>query len=345
MFFPGFRGEQMILRGLKLTFLAVSLVILMVSVSYADDGSATAPSVDLTDVGMGARPIALGGAYTGLADDASAVFTNPAGLARQNNISFVSMSTQILNTVDYKLIGFTCPTQYGQFGVGYIGATTPAGYHTYYVGGVTTEGGAMNYTNQMFILSYGKEVSGNVGVGANVKFLSQGLDGSISNAPSASGMSLDLGAMYEPTSRLTIGATLQNIAGSVNWSTGENETLPKLFKLGCAYKALENVTVALDTDFDLDGGRDMVAHGGAEWQVIPFLSLRAGIDQQAASISEGTTGTTTDYVLGVGLNLGGFRFDYAYRQDPNFSELSTNYFSICYTGGSDEPVKQASEVM
>jgi len=250
-----------------------------------------------------------------------------------------------LNTVDYKLIGFAYPTQYGHFGVGYVGATTPAGSHTYYVGGVTTEGGTMNYTNQMFILSYGKEVSEQIGVGANVKFLSQGLDGSISSAPSASGMELDLGAMYSPSNKLTIGATLQNAAGSLDWSTGEKETLPRLFKLGCAYKALDNVTVALDTDFDLDGGRDMVAHGGAEWQVIPFLALRAGIDQKAASIAEDTTGTTTDYILGVGLTLDGFRFDYAYRQDPNFSELSTNYFSICYTGGSDEPVKQASEVM
>ncbi len=317
----------------------------MISASFADDGSVNAPSVDITEVGMGARPIALGGAYTGLADDASAIFTNPAGLARQNSLSFVSMSSQILNTVDYKLIGFSYPTQYGHLGIGYVGASTPAGSHIYYVGGVTTEGGAMDYTNQMFILSYGKDISEQVGVGANVKFLSQGLSGSISNAPTASGMELDLGAMYAPTSRLTVGATLQNVAGSLDWSTGEKETLPRLFKLGCSYKAIENVLVALDTDFDLDGGRDMVAHGGAEWQVIPLLALRAGIDQKAASIDEGTTGTSTNYLLGIGLTLDGFRFDYAYRQDPNFSELSTHYFSICYTGGPEEPVKQASEII
>ena len=332
------------MRGtsIKLIILAVSLVI-MVSASFAEDHKT---SVDLTAVGMGARPIALGGAYIGVADDASAIFTNPAGLAAQKDLSFVSMSSQILNTVDYKLIGFSCPTQYGNFGLGYVGATTPAGSHIYYVGGVTTEGGSMNYTDQMFIVSYGREISEKVGVGANVKFLSQGLNGSISNAPSATGMTLDLGAMYAPTNKLTIGATVQNLMGSLDWSTDEKETLPRLFKVGCSYKAVENVMVALDTDFDLDGGRDMVAHGGVEWQVIPMLSLRAGIDQQASSIADGTTGTSTDYLLGLGLQLDGFRFDYAYRQDQAFSELSTHYFSICYTGSPIEGlVKQVSEVI
>jgi hypothetical protein len=90
----------------------------------------------------------------------------------------------------------------------------------------------------------------------------------------------------------------------------------------------------------------MVAHGGVEWQVIPLLSLRAGIDQKAASIAEDTTGTSTNYLLGIGLKLDGFRFDYAYRQDPNFAELSTHYFSICYTGAPvEEPVRQTSEVI
>ena len=329
-------------KEVRLIFLAVSLVILMISASFAED---LKTSVDLTAVGMGARPIALGGAYTGIADDASAIFTNPAGLGNQNTLSFVSMSTQILTCVDYQLAGFSYPTQYGTFGLGYIAASTPAGDYIHMVGSTTVEGGAMNYTNQMLILSYGGNFSDQAratfigkdnvkyfGLGANVKLLSQGLSGSIRTAPSASGLTADIGAIYAINDRVTVGAAVQNLGGSLSWSTGEREKLPMLLKLGGAYKALDNVTVALDTDFDLDGGRDMVAHSGVEWQVIQYLALRAGIDQKAASVDDATTGSATSYTAGVGLMFQGFRFDYAYRQDPNYSEFSTHYFSLCFTG-------------
>jgi len=332
-------------KEVKLIFLAVSLATLMISASFAED---VKTSVDITSVGMGARPIALGGAFTGIADDASAIFTNPAGLGKQKSLSFVSMSTQLLTCVDYKLIGFSYPTQYGNFGIGYAGASTAAGDHTYYDGGVTVEGGAMNYTNQMLILSCGYDASRLVrsnyfGLGANIKFLSQGLSGSIKSAPSASGIEMDLGAIYVPTDRLTFGATLQNIIGSLDWSTGEKEKLPKLLKLGGAYKASNDVTVSLDTDLDLDGVSNTVAHGGVEWQVIPLLALRAGISQKVASVDDETMGTSTDYSLGAGVMLDGFRFDYAYRQDPNFADLSTHYFSISYCGGSNEKSVKGSE--
>ena len=342
-------------KEVKLIFLAVSLATLMISASFAED---VKTSVDITSVGMGARPIALGGAYTGIADDASAIFTNPAGLGRQKTLSFVSMSTQLLTCVDYKLIGFSYPTQYGNFGIGYVGASTAAGDHTYYSGGVTIEGGAMNYTNQMLILSCGYDISDRVsglirsnggqvqyfGLGANIKFLSQGLSGSIKNAPSAGGMVMDLGAIYVPTDRLTLGATLQNIIGTLDWSTGEKEKLPKVLKIGGAYKAANDVTVSIDTDLDLDGVTNTVAHGGVEWQVIPLLALRAGMDQKVESIDDETMGTTIDYSLGVGVMVDGFRFDYAYRQDPNFADLSTHYFSISYSGPAEEkPAKKITE--
>ncbi|MCA9563669.1 MAG: hypothetical protein KC561_09285, partial [Myxococcales bacterium] len=47
---------------------------------------ATADPLDA--FGSGARAISLGGAFTGLADDSSANYYNPAGLAQADNLRF-----------------------------------------------------------------------------------------------------------------------------------------------------------------------------------------------------------------------------------------------------------------
>ena len=305
-------------------------------------------SVDITDVGMGARPIALGGAYTALADDASAIFTNPAGLGLQKDYSFVSMSTQLLTCVDYKLAGFAYPTKYGTFGIGYVGVSSPAGNHIYTSGGITIEGGPIYYSNSMILLSYGCGLNRQLSLGTNLKILAQGFSGDIDGAPSASGTELDLGAMYKLNNSLTFGATLQNIYGmltdgSINWSTGEKEKLPTLLKLGCSYRALDNVLLNLDSTSALGTERNLVFNGGAEWQVVDALALRAGFDQKNESVSDGTAGVSTRLALGVGLTWTTFRFDYAFRYDPEFNDLSTHYFSFSIF--ANPPEKQYDRVI
>jgi hypothetical protein len=305
-------------------------------------------SVDITDVGMGARPIALGGAYTALADDASAIFTNPAGLGLQKDYSFVSMSTQLLTCVDYKLAGFAYPTRYGTFGIGYVGVSSPAGNHIYTSGGITIEGGPIYYSNSMILLSYGCGLNRQLSLGTNLKILAQGFSGDIDGAPSASGTELDLGAMYKLNNSLTFGATLQNIYGmltdgSINWSTGEKEKLPTLLKLGCSYRALDNVLLNLDSTSAPGTERNLVFNGGAEWQVVEALALRAGFDQKNESVSDGTAGVSTRLALGVGLTWTTFRFDYAFRYDPEFNDLSTHYFSFSIF--ANPPEKQYDKVI
>jgi hypothetical protein len=333
------------LKGLKRGIKGVMVVGLIISFFSPAIASDTKFSVDITKVGMGARPMSLGGAYAGLADDASAVFTNPGGLGMQKKYSFVSMSTQILNTVDYQLAGVAYPTEYGVFGFGYIGVTAPAGDHIYYdETGTTIEGGSMNYTNSMYVLSYGNQIGDmiadrfgmegaapKVSVGASIKMISQGLSG-YSKAPSATGIQTDIGAVYTVDEKLALGATIQNLTGSIDWSTGEKERLPMTLKLGSSYKALENVTLLLDTDMNMSQARSLVLHGGVEYQVIQYLSLRAGFDQSEGATDVDTSIVNTNYSLGVGIDYANVRFDYTYKINNEFSDLSTHYFSICFFG-------------
>jgi len=340
-------------RKLLIIILTACLISLTGIYSHA---LAVDSSVDITSVGMGARPISLGGAYVGLADDASAMFTNPAGLAFQKKLSFVSMSTQLLTCVDYKLAGFSDPTDIGTFGIGYIGVNAPGGKYTYMNGVTPVIGDRMYYSNSMFILSYARDISDavnikNVGVGASVKFLSQGLDSDMDESPFASGMNIDLGAIYSPSDRLSFGATIQNIYGgdkgeSIRWSTGQNEKLPQTLKAGCSYQVLDNVKLLLDMESNLSDQRNIVFHGGSEWQVIPLLALRIGFDQKEASTGEDKLDVLTSCTAGIGIEYSGFRFDYAYRQDTVFPEFSSHYFSLSFSGAPlGEPDKTVKKTI
>ena len=328
----------------------LSLVLILILIFSVFAYAADKTTIDITQVGMGARPIALG-AYAGLADDASAVFTNPGGIGLQDRISFVSMSTQILTTVNYQVASVVYPTEYGNFGVGYINASSPAGENTYFAADGTTEvdGGSMSYSNSMYVLSYGTDISsfvadrfdldGNgpkVGFGANAKIITEGLSGSIKDAPSASGYSIDLGLLCQLNDSLKVGATVQNLVSSVGWSTNLSENLQQSLKIGASYKPLNNLTLLMDADFNQNEQAGLA--GGVEWNAIQMLDLRAGFSQKEQSIDEDTTAVDMNYTLGVGVTMGDFRFDYSYKYDTNFSQFDTQYFSICFLG--DEPSKQ-----
>jgi len=289
--------------------------------------AATADSIDLNAVGVGARPMGMGRAYTAIADDANAVFANPAGLGTQKNWGLTSMTTKLLDRVEYKMAAAVYPTQYGTIGVGYLSATTPAGYLTTDQASLATAS-SISYGSSVMILSYGRDLSeviknssslGKMSVGANVKLISDNYSGVDS---SAAGTSVDLGMIVRPTANLSGGFTLQNVGGSVNWKSGTKENLPTTGKLGAALN-LEKASAAADIEF---GGGNTLAHGGIEVRPMDMLALRAGVDQSKVS----ATDTALNLTYGVGVKTDGFSFDYAYRQDTTFNENSAYYFSISF---------------
>ena len=66
-------------REMKLAALALAGLVFASGAVEASPGSTTATFLL---VPVGGRPVALGGAYTALAEDAYALHYNPAGLAR-----------------------------------------------------------------------------------------------------------------------------------------------------------------------------------------------------------------------------------------------------------------------
>ena len=75
----------------------------------------------------------------GLSDDANRLFINPAGLAGIKSLKLTSMSGQVLEDIDYVVIGGANPTDYGVFGFGYVSVGIPGIPVTTVTGSGTSE--------------------------------------------------------------------------------------------------------------------------------------------------------------------------------------------------------------
>lgn len=355
-------------KTLKSVVLFVMISVLAAFSAGISMAEPTGSSIDPTYIGVGARPLGMGKAYVGVAEDADSIFLNPAGLARFRNLKIMSMYSNLMGDVNYQVVGAAMPLEIGSVGLGYIasrvdniwifgpdaGAPTPT----------PTPLGLGSQTSSVTFVSYGMPLSTilpfgkNLYVGANLKFFNQTADGTEeASGGNGKGMDLDLGILYTPKTWLSLGLNQQNIlpssmGGVITYRNGIEESIPTLTKLGANVnllgsrdKALINAPVklnlAMDADLDLQYRKPAGFHIGAElWPVKNYVALRLGLDKDPTPGSVNPAeGANLTY--GVGLRLAGFAFDYAYHPYSSLPENSTHFFSVSYVG-PDEPEKPKS---
>ncbi|OGC05698.1 hypothetical protein A2230_00035 [candidate division WOR-1 bacterium RIFOXYA2_FULL_36_21] len=309
----------------------IFILTVMVGVVYG------ATAIDPTEIGVGARSLGMGKAYTAIADDGSAMFTNPAGLSKSSGFQIVSMNGNLLTEVPYTLVGLSQNMLEGTVAVGYVGLGMSGIQETVLVNGTPeATGNEASFGNSVFNISYSTDIEKvdifnriNTGIfrdikmGASVKFINQGYSGGGTSFSSGnkSGLDVDLGLISKIGKNETVGLAIKNILPGNNIGA---EELPMSITAGFSNK-FEKLNLLLAVDLEV---RDSyLFHVGCEWKPIEFISLRGGIDQSPSG-GEVVTNTAT----GVGINIKGFTFDYAYHTYAELVEFSTHYFSIGYSG-------------
>lgn len=328
-------------------------------------GPALAASmVDPSIIGVGARSLAMGKAYIGLADDAAAIFLNPSGLTQIKGFDFTSMRAALIGDVNYTVIGCAIPVPAGYLGAGFVSS----GISSIPLTRWTSSGGVdrpevystTDFSSNVFLLSYANRLSSlfrseklkNVSFGATLKYFTQYFSqssGALDGA-SGTGLDMDIGLKLKARKWLDIGLVVTNVipssmGGRFIWKkNGVAEGIPAYFKGGLAVRVLGesaikkystwDLTVLLDAEKNMDQDNyPALFHTGLEWKMNKYLAIRAGLDQQAAADTSGM-GTETNMTFGVGFKLAPFSFDYAYHRYGDISDNTTHYFSI---GFSPEP--------
>jgi len=329
------QGEALVKK-----FATIAIVIIAIAGSAWAD--LTVP--DPLRIGVGARPLGMGKAYIALAEDGDCVFINPAGLGKINGPKVTSMYSSVMGDVNYIVLGGAYPASpTSAFGAGMVLSNT-AGIPIYSSTDPGSAAGASamgSWGSQVLFASYGMSIpDAKLSFGGSAKYMTQGGSGNASiEAASASGLSVDVGAIYSPNDNLSLAVTAQNpLGGKLESGNAVSNSLLPVIKVGGKYTILPNESqkINLAADADIVKGRNTTLHAGAEYYLTPNLAVRAGLDQDPAP-----AGVETNPTLGLGIRSSGFEFNYAYHPYVQaIADNSTHYFSVSYVG-PDKPVEEA----
>lgn len=187
------------------------------------------------DIGVGARPLGLGGAFVALADDSNAANYNAAGLAYIEEIQIGATYAQRFNgLITYNTIGGIVPL--GR--VGTLGANI----------GILTEDSDI-YQEQTLRFSYGNTIFKQLGVGVNLKLLGINFDAEnefVTENPyftqtSSSALSFDVGLIAKLFNSLNIGISVENLLpANMSISEANTDSVPQNIRAGIVYR-LESI--------------------------------------------------------------------------------------------------------
>ena len=275
-------------------------MIILLSVSLvAESEDAGTSGFTFLKVNYSARAAAMGNAYTGLSNDADAVFFNPAGLVQID-------SPQASLTYMSYLIGINCGSA-----VYVYPANDKTSLAVFTKGLSATEDrtiademgqfagfdGTFGMSDFIFGISVARYIFDMLDVGINAKFIQESLDDN-----SASAVALDVGIMHQTTNKnLKIGIALRNIGKQLTYYTNDEyeEVMPTTLTVGFNYHPKEKLYATVDVYKPLDN--DVFGRIGLEYQVHPMLALRAGYKTNA---SDWATGGDNDFLSGMSFGTG-----------------------------------------
>lgn len=318
------------MRKCKLVVLAV--LALSIAVIWTDAfavGEATAPSLIIPP---GARANGMGESFVSLADDATAAWWNPGGLAfiEGNNLAFMhsQLVPDLATDVYYEYLGYSRSfSGLGTLGFSFI-------YLTYgeSIGKKGPEAPEIPFNSWegALMASYGMNLMENLGFGLSMKFIYADLAPAdvtpTGREGAGSSIALDLGALWKlPAWKTQVGVALTNLGPDVNYEDKEQPNhLPLNLRIGTSFHALSDeisnliFTVELEQSLvwllhdDIDTRRSEIYHAGAEYRYINLLAGRVGYIYD----DDGDFNSAT---YGLGFMYKNFKFDYA--NVPQSTEL------------------------
>ncbi len=296
-------------------------------------------------IGVGARGVAMGESFVAVANDASALFWNPAGLvdAQQNQV--IASHAEYLVDISHEFLGVSY-----RLGENDAVGVSFSSLHMKDME-ITTElqpfgtGRYFSFGDIAIGLTYSKKMTEQFSFGATIRYVEETLD-----ILKMRSVMVDLGTLYWTGLGSTrFAVTISNFGsdvepkGNVTQANGVSVTsfqsfsLPTIFKLGVAMEAMETEDSRLTTSLQLNHPNDNSEHFrlGLEYAFKNTFFLRGGIKRTIGQRLFGRDETSPeDFTFGAGVavdlaELTRVNADYAFAR---FGELgSVHRISIAFT--------------
>ena len=259
--------------------------------------------------GAGNRALGMGGAFVGVADDASAMIWNAGGLGiiqrlelQATHSGYVDLESRedYLSVVLPSWRWGTAGISVRHFGIDGIESRDD---------GNVLLGDNLSNSETEIALGFGRPVSEAVSVGGTVKLQRQSLAGF-----SGSGLGADLGVLARPSAllrtpaewmeRLTWGLSVRNVVQPSIRLDQESVHDPSVIRTGFSYQHPSIAGRPALFTLDLEKSRAVTTkvHAGLEVRVHPLLGIRTGINggRLAAGMAVAWRDFVVDYAFGDG---------------------------------------------
>jgi hypothetical protein len=268
---------------------------------------------DYLNYGAGARALAMGGAFTGLADDASAEYYNPAAVAFVDEYQLSSMFASFgLGTNLYYLSAAFPMGPWGAVAASDLMSSADGFQGRNDVNQVTQDN--QSITQNAAALSYAYAFQDLWSAGVKAKFLREQM---FSNSGDALG--LDLSLYSRPIYGVSAGLSVANVNRPRITLIEDPDVFGRDVKFGVAYHAKRDFFIAT-LDVNKLEEQKMYYAAGLEINPYPILSLRAGWNQQ------------NELTAGLGINFRILKVDYAFSNSSDFGAY--NKISFTYRWGN-----------
>ena len=292
---------------LAVTFCSFLFLPFFPLLSYADETAA------FLKIGVGARAVGMGGAFTAVSGDVNSLFWNPAGLASLKQSQLGAMDAALAANTNFNTLGYARPTKYGTFGASamYLDQGSLDGRNT-----SAQPTGGFNASDFAGSVAYANKVGKRLSLGANLKYIHSAIA-----SDAGEDFALDAGALYDfgklGPGTPSLGLVVQNLGPKMSMGGGAASYLPTTLAAGASY--LYKGLLA-DIDYkSMPYAPASEVDAGLEFRPIELIALRAGYDRSTFSeplLLNGSGGidvaALNGFSFGTGLRLDGFDFDYSF---------------------------------
>ena len=270
---------------------------LMAALLFAAAQGAGTSCLPFLKLGQGPRGAALGESYTSLAEDASAIYWNPAGLGAIRGYQVAASHQQWFTGITDEVGHAAIPLGPGVLGLGLV-YSGDRGFE-----GWTEENepvGTFNTWSAALSAGYGIKILDKYQLGLAVKGLMEDL-----TARQGTGGGADVGFAGHPWKNFGFGLAARHLG--VAWYGAGAEPLPTEFAAGANYH-IAGLTGTVDVVVPL--ADDPNVRLGIEYAPIKEAALRVGYRSGPADLAG--LGLLSGLTAGLGFEVGSFGLDYAF---------------------------------
>ena len=292
-------------------FICLLLLTFILFPFKASSQSNSGIPASFVDIGFGSRPMGMGGAFTGQADDINSIMWNPAGLSSLKSSQAAFTFTNQLNLIQYHYLAYAMPLNTDQgLGVGLLFSGDKA------------------MTEMTIQAGYAISPIKNISAGMTLKFRYASFgnnsldpsqfqvfepdeiqDGILNQVKgNAAGFGFDLGLLFRMSEKIKFGLMVKDLYSPVYWKShvdntakqtkgSYSELIPMEISLGTSLLLIQNITLNVDYSPGVYRDASNILKGGVEAKLVNIVYLRSGFQHYINRESN------EKYMFGLGLDL------------------------------------------